>query len=108
MSLDEHRDAAVATLNVCLGPAGGALLFGPADGSGAAAAAARVELAPGDAIIHLGAQRHAAAPHAARGEARSNLVVWLFGEGGYVRFAPYEEAERLSAAERWGSELARA
>ena len=108
-ALDEHRDAAVATLNVCLGPAGGALLFGPADGSGERGAAARrVELAPGDAIVHLGAQRHAATPHAARGEARSNLIVWLFGEGGYVRFAPYDEAEQLSAAERWGSDLARA
>ena len=30
-----------------------------------------------------------------------------FGEGGYVRFAPYEEGAQLTAAERWNSTLAR-
>jgi hypothetical protein len=43
---------------------------------------------PGMALIHLGQVRHAARP-ITKGE-RQNLVIWLFGEGGYVRIAPYD------------------
>ena len=30
-----------------------------------------------------------------------NLVLWLHGKHGVVRFAPYDECERLSAEQRW-------
>ena len=56
--------------------------------------------APGDAILHLGGTYHSARPITA-GE-RVTLRVWRFGEHGVVRVAPYDEGERVGAAERWG------
>ena len=32
--------------------------------------------------------------------ARENMIVWLFGKGGDVRFAEYAEAERMGVEER--------
>lgn len=99
VELAEHRDASVATLNVNLNEdssafQGSALRFVDGDGR-----ARTVEFEPGMAILHLGAYRHAALPIVS-GE-RTNLVVWLHGEGGYVRVAPYPSAEQLDVAERW-------
>ena len=60
-----------------------------------------VSFTPGMAILHKGLVRHAALPIQA-GE-RHNLVIWLFGKGGYVRFGEYPEEERMTVQERWGS-----
>lgn len=53
------------------------------------------------AIIHKGGHRHAALP--LESGQRTNLVLWLFGEDGYVRAAPYPPSEQHSPAQRWGS-----
>jgi hypothetical protein len=37
--------------------------------------------------------------------ARENMIVWLFGKGGDVRFAEYAEAERMGVEERWGANI---
>jgi hypothetical protein len=58
-----------------------------------------VSFTPGMALLHLGVLRHAAYP-IQLGE-RVNLLVWLFGHGGYVRVAPYPEEEWMSRQERW-------
>mmetsp|Transcript_2884 Transcript_2884/g.8513 ORF Transcript_2884/g.8513 Transcript_2884/m.8513 type:complete len:323 (-) Transcript_2884:270-1238(-) len=104
VALAEHRDASVATLNVNLnmdkGDFGGSLLrFVDAEDP---AKTYDVRFAPGMAVVHLGALRHAALP--IHGGERTNLIVWLMGEGGYVRFAPYEE-ETLPPAHRWSEAL---
>lgn len=102
--LSEHRDASVATLNVNINLPGetyegSGLFFPPADG----VEACTVAFDPGVAVVHLGARRHAAMAILA-GE-RTNLVVWLHGEGGYVRFAPYPAEAQLTARERWSEDV---
>lgn len=100
--LAEHRDASVVTLNMNLNTpsesfGGSALDFvDPHDPK----TRHTVEFTPGIALIHRGSLRHAALP-ITKG-VRENLIVWLFGEDGYVREAPYPEAQRLSVKERWG------
>jgi hypothetical protein len=44
-------------------------------------------------------QRHQALP-IQKGQ-RHQMVVWLFGSHGYVRFVPYEDNEQRSVEERW-------
>eukprot|EP00308_Calcidiscus_leptoporus_P022229 CAMPEP_0119400998 /NCGR_PEP_ID=MMETSP1334-20130426/142148_1 /TAXON_ID=127549 /ORGANISM="Calcidiscus leptoporus, Strain RCC1130" /LENGTH=355 /DNA_ID=CAMNT_0007424909 /DNA_START=89 /DNA_END=1156 /DNA_ORIENTATION=+ len=110
VALAEHADASVLTLNVNLGMpgfTGGELVFKgtrflddqprqmPAHTVGFA------QMTPGDGILHLGGQYHAALPLTA-GE-RVNFVLWMFGKHGVVRVAPYEETERLDAMQRWGA-----
>lgn len=100
--LAEHRDASVFTLNLNLnspgeGYGGSALSFQDAQEP---SMRHTVEFTPGMALIHQGALRHAALP--IEHGARENLIVWLFGDDGYVRAAPRPEAERLSLEERWG------
>lgn len=56
---------------------------------------------PGTAILHKGSVRHAALP--IRDGERYNLVVWLFGEHGVVRYAPYAPHERLTPRQRWSA-----
>ena len=58
-----------------------------------------VRFSPGMAILHKGALRHGATD--ITGGERLNLIVWLFGEGGEVRVAPYPEGEQMTAAQRW-------
>ncbi|CAB9526921.1 Inherit from bactNOG: 2og-fe(ii) oxygenase [Seminavis robusta] len=58
-----------------------------------------VSFSPGMAVLHRGLIRHAALP-IEEGE-RHNLVIWLFGQHGYVRFGEYPKLERLTVAERW-------
>ena len=98
LALAEHRDASVATLNVCLGKdfTGGDLEFVGEDGE-----RHRVAFTPGMALIHLGAHRHQALPLES-GE-RTNMIIWLHGEGGVVRVAPYSTGEQLTAESRWSS-----
>ena len=128
VSLAEHRDASVATLNVCLGLEGamegapgfegGELRFygdkpPPLRGRSEAGWSTPghvprpahdrefhdVHFVPGLAVLHLGSNRHEALP--LRAGARTNMVVWLFGEQGVVRVAPRPEHERLGRRERW-------
>lgn len=104
VSLSEHRDASVATINLCLGREGfegGHLYFVP--NSSQPLARLPLEHAPGFAIIHRGALRHGAQALVA-GE-RVNLIVWLFGKHGDVRFADYPPAERMRQSQRWHREL---
>lgn len=109
-SLAEHADASVATINVNLadGFRGGRLTFKgtrfvDADPRNAPAAAVDFEdFAPGEALLHLGGHYHAAEP-IQQGE-RTNMVLWLMGEHGVVRVAPYERGERgrTTPLRRWG------
>jgi hypothetical protein len=108
VALAEHRDASVATLNLCLGTdafEGGGLEFvqqqdAPPAHPHRAATTSHLAWEPGLAILHLGQLRHAALPLTS-GE-RANMVVWLHAAHGVVRVAPYEPSEQLSARERWG------
>ena len=103
VSLAEHRDASVATLNLNLNlpsePYHGSSLYfiDPEDG----VTRHYVKFENGQALLHRGSVRHAALP--LEGGTRQNLVIWLFGKGGEVRAetAPYTRDEWLTPAERW-------
>lgn len=106
ISLAEHADASVLTLNANLGISGftgGAVAFRGTRGAVPEAVPEAVvdfaDFSAGEAILHLGSHLHEALP-LETGE-RVNLVVWLFAEHGVVRFAPYEKHERLTESERW-------
>lgn len=108
VALAEHADASVLTLNANLGVrgfTGGAIAFRGTrwlDDEPRAVAESHVDFAnfePGDAILHLGGQYHSAKP-IEDGE-RANLIVWLHGKYGVVRFAPHDEADRMTAWQRW-------
>lgn len=110
LALAEHADASVLTLNANLGYrgfTGGALTFRGTRGVDDKPQAVPPSLvdfadfAPGEAIVHLGGQYHAALPIES-GE-RVNLVLWLHAKHEVVRFAPYPEPERLSAVQRWNA-----
>ena len=97
--LNEHSDASAVTINVNLNHPeeeyeGSSIYFVDEDGE-------RHEriFSPGKAFLHRGLHRHAGLPIES-GE-RHNMVMWLFGDHGYVRFAPYEEKEQMSVTERW-------
>ena len=108
--LAQHADASVATLNVNLGERGfqgGALTFRGVrfvDAQPQAQPASRVDFAqfaPGEAVLHLGGQYHAAEPTTEG--CRINLIVWLFGAHGVVRIAPYDEPGQLQPQQRWST-----
>jgi len=104
VSLSEHSDASLITMNINLNLPSqsnetnyeGSTLYFVDDETGEQH---KVRFQPGMAVLHRGLTRHAAEP-IAHGE-RTNMVVWLFGQHGYVRFVPYEEHERMSRRERW-------
>mmetsp|Transcript_5113 Transcript_5113/g.14898 ORF Transcript_5113/g.14898 Transcript_5113/m.14898 type:complete len:364 (+) Transcript_5113:3-1094(+) len=102
--LAEHRDASVATLNVNLnredeGYSGSELRFVDPDD---VEVSHTVLFKPGMAVMHLGALRHQAMPI---GEGvRTNLICWLTGRGGYVRFAPYSLNHRMHPKEYWAAQ----
>lgn len=122
VSLAEHRDASVATLNLNLNVdineasnenwsarqgsesvdqySGSELQFVDEDDP---SVHHTVRFEPGMAILHKGSLRHAAKP-IETGE-RQNLIIWLFGDDGQVRIAPYETSEQMSVAERWSSDV---
>ena len=109
VSLAEHADASVLTLNANLGYRGfrgGALTFCGTRGIDEQPKAVppstvdfASDFAPGDAILHLGGQYHAALPLES-GE-RVNLVVWCHAKHEVVRFMPYDAHEQLTAEQRW-------
>jgi hypothetical protein len=112
VELAEHTDASAVTVNICLVPDSkerSPLYFKEKRLLGGSSAstvdsnkpmdATFVTLdQPGMAVIHLGQHVHGVAP--VRG-ARSNLVVWLFGEHGYVRVAPYTQEEVRQNQKQW-------
>eukprot|EP00429_Kryptoperidinium_foliaceum_P069057 CAMPEP_0176054556 /NCGR_PEP_ID=MMETSP0120_2-20121206/27145_1 /TAXON_ID=160619 /ORGANISM="Kryptoperidinium foliaceum, Strain CCMP 1326" /LENGTH=347 /DNA_ID=CAMNT_0017388023 /DNA_START=135 /DNA_END=1177 /DNA_ORIENTATION=+ len=100
--LPEHSDASLFTLNVNLNLPeereyeGSLLEFRDQD----ADTSQSIRLEPGMAVLHRGLHKHQA--HPIQSGQRHQLVVWLFGDDGYVRFMPYEDdAERRSVQERW-------
>ena len=101
LELKEHRDASVLTINLCLGQPGfkGSELYfvDPTTGE-----RKYLEHKPGAILIHRGGLRHSALP-LKRGS-RTNLIVWLFGEDGYVRDAEYGPEERMTPSQRWRRE----
>lgn len=120
VELSKHRDASVATLNLCLGRvwSGGDLrFFGDGEKIGYGLAnwipasqkreAERRELTfedevvfrPGMAVLHRGQHQHQALQ--LLGGERTNLIVWLFARYGVVRVAPYMPNEQITAAQRW-------
>lgn len=119
VKLNEHRDASIITLNINLnlpeeGYAGSEVYFREFPSPDATDAPSgdndelvdasandggTVRFSPGMAIIHLGAHRHGAVPIG--GGERYNLVIWLFGNDGDVRIAPYEKKDQMSQVERW-------
>ena len=118
VSLAEHRDASVVTLNVNLNVgtdestrqqsestfvgqySGSELEFVDEDDP---SVRHTVRFEPGMAILHKGSLRHAAKPIES-GE-RQNLIMWLFGNDGQVRIAPYDIGEQMTVAERWSRNL---
>ena len=107
VALSEHRDASVVTFNLNLnavedfsrgGLEGSKLYFiDEKDKS----IRNEVEIKPGEALIHRGSLRHAALPLTGSGQ-RQNLIIWMFGEDGYVREAKYPEEDQMSPQQRWG------
>ena len=101
--MKEHSDASVVTVNINLNL--------PQDGEyqgselvfldKATQHRHKLELKPGMVVLHRGIHRHQALP-IEKGE-RHQLIVWLFGRDGYVRFAPYKKNEQLSIEKRWSS-----
>eukprot|EP00754_Rhynchopus_humris_P035488 Rhum_TRINITY_DN17011_c0_g1::Rhum_TRINITY_DN17011_c0_g1_i1::g.165046::m.165046 len=98
VSLAEHSDASAFTFNLCLGGdfTGSEVAFPQA------AAPAVLTQKPGVALLHRGMKRH----YATKLESgqRTNLVVWMFGDGGYVRVAPYPAGQRSTPKSRWNGE----
>jgi len=108
VSLAEHADASLLTLNLNLGVpgfSGGEVVFRGTrfvDSNPQQMPERPVDFArmnEGDGVLHLGGQFHSAL-RIKSGE-RVNLVLWMFGEHGVVRIAPYEERERLTMMDRW-------
>ena len=110
MELKEHRDASVVTLNINLNLPeesydGSSLYLLDEEDIGSDGTGTRhfLEFEPGTLLIHRGSVRHAALP--IRSGSRQNLIIWLFGEDGQVRVAPYNEKDRLTVEQRWGKEM---
>lgn len=122
--LDEHADASVLTLNVQLGGdelennlEGNGLRFGTLREIGTTNGRSYLDskgseedgddptvdfstFGAGEGVLHLGQHRHQVL-RITQGE-RANMVMWLHGENGYVRAAPYSKREEwTSVEERW-------
>jgi len=102
VSLSEHTYASLVTVNVCLQASDGRnVLFFKENRFWKRSVhhteqrhARYIGLSePGRAVIHLGQHIHGVSQV---DSPRSNLVIWMFGEHGYVRIAPYgpKEVER--------------
>lgn len=115
VELREHSDASVVTLNLNLnlpneGDYEGSSIYFVTehdqqihDGGGTADRKRRqrheLTFESGMALVHRGMVRHGAMP-ISRGH-RHNLVLWLYGKDGSVRFAPYPPEEQMTVQERW-------
>lgn len=113
VELAKHRDQATATLNLCLGRnfEGGDLKFfgnGASIGNGLVHGVSStfdvetqdtVRFRTGLAVFHRGQHQHEALPLVEG--VRTNIIIWMFAEHGFVRVAPYSMEERLSVEQRW-------
>lgn len=103
-SIQPHSDASSTTLNINMNLPGESF-----SGSGvdfydySTGRPSRFVFMPGVAALHRGAVPHAAHP-ITEGE-RSNLVLWLYGEGMKIPH-PGEQPSSLTARERWAASLA--
>eukprot|EP00434_Breviolum_minutum_P027964 symbB.v1.2.024742.t2/scaffold2365.1/size83366/10 len=107
--LAKHGDAAVVTINLCLGGTweGSELRFFESGGSGMyqlpkgneSAGAGDVVFRSGMALIHRGQHQHQA-QELLSGQ-RVNMVIWLHSKDGVVRIAPYAAEEQMTVAQRW-------
>jgi hypothetical protein len=106
VKLAEHTDASTVTINICLQPSAHVApvlyfkeqrtLLQPNTPAAASSTATYIDLTtPGEAVIHLGQHVHGVSnvDNSPMDSPRQQLVVWLFGEHGYVRTAPYEPEE---------------
>lgn len=96
-SLSEHTDASTVTVNICLQPSSLSdnVLYFKGDGTRSTFIdtmnATFVDLSEaGQAVIHLGQHRHGVSNITSN---RDHMVVWMFGDHGYVRVAEYEPEE---------------
>lgn len=90
LQLKEHTDASMYTININLNPdetsySGSSVYFVSGDDG----ESTTVDFAPGSAVLHRGQIRHGSNV-LSEGE-RQNLVIWVFGEHGYVRIRPYDD-----------------
>jgi hypothetical protein len=102
VQLNEHADASTVTVNICLEPdLASPLYFQQAIHGDTDVMLVQQHVShdtPGMAMIHLGQHRHGVSPVSGR---RSNLVIWLYGEYGYVRVSDYSEEEAIVNRREW-------
>ena len=103
VKLLEHSDASLFTLSINLNLPeesfnGSEVLFAMSNEDGGSPRSS-IRCEPGMAILHRGLHRHEAQPIIAG--SRYQLILWLFGDHGYVRFEPYGKHERRDVIERW-------
>jgi len=95
LNLAEHTDTSNVTLNLCMGKEfeGGELYFKGVRYTESAKSQEKFDVShvPGEAVIHLGGHYHAA--QSIRAGDRQNLILWCWGEGGWVRIAPIDPAK---------------
>lgn len=102
VELKEHSDASAFTININLNFPGEEDIF---EGSslvfvdGSTGNREGMQMEPGMAVVHRGLHRHQALP-IMKGQ-RRQLILWLFGPHGYVRFVPYEKDEQMTVEQRW-------
>lgn len=98
-SLRVHTDASAATLNINLNLPGEEFIGSEVDfydrNTGSIE---RISFRPGTAMLHKGSVAHAAQPITS-GE-RTNIVLWLYGEGGQIPIGS-NRAGGVDAKERW-------
>ena len=105
VDMKHHRDSSLATLNVCLGykfTAGNLQFWGddpdslPYDDS---KGEGEMKMTPGLSLLHKGGHMHAALPITSGH--RVNLIMWMYGEGGYVRSGKCPPTLQTTALGRW-------
>ena len=102
-SLRLHTDASAATLNINLNLPGEEFTGSEVDFHDSVTGKInRLSFTPGTAMIHLGSVAHAAQPITSG--SRSNLVLWLYGEGGQTPLRGIE-GEFVDAKDRWSIPL---
>ena len=103
VSLNEHSDASLVTLNINLNLPGEEAFYNNNNYNHSPqiyflndnGQKQNLTFTPGMALLHRGIKKHAAYP-IQRGE-RTNLIIWLFGSDGYVRIKPYGKiSERMN------------
>jgi len=113
--LPQHTDSSLFTLNVNLNLPdetfeGSELVFAVLDGKkkkkdndstsdSSSSSSFVLQMEPGMAVLHRGLHRHETLP--IQGGSRHQLVIWLFGEYGYVRSVPYPSQEQRTLKQRW-------